>query len=141
MFLGDITIGPHRSELIWCRAPQDAPSSSISDRSMLPVKKSHYPKADNRKEIEANLLGPCGFYCGFCLAYKKGVCLGCRYQAERSETKGIVNVFCDTLICATEKGLQVCAECTKHPCDRYDDEGDSIFSKLYIDYLKEAMKS
>jgi len=105
------------------------------------MKKAHYPKADDRMEIDANLLGPCGFYCGFCLAYEKGVCLGCRYQAETSETKGIVDVFCDTLVCATKKGLKVCAECPRHPCDKFDDPEDSIFSRLYIDYLKEARKS
>jgi len=100
------------------------------------MKKAHYPRANAKIEIDANLLGPCGFYCGFCLAYKKGVCLGCRYQAERSETKGIVDVFCDLLVCATEKGLKICAECPEHPCDKLD-----IFSKLYVDYLKEARKS
>jgi hypothetical protein len=100
------------------------------------MKKEYYPKPGAKTETDANLLGPCGLYCGFCLAYKKGVCLGCRYQAERSETKGLVDVFCDVLACATEEELKMCAECPKNPCDKLD-----IFSKVYIDYLKEAKKS
>ena len=101
--------------------------------------KAHYPKPDAKAEVNANLLGPCGFYCGFCLAYKNGVCLGCRYQAMTSESTGIVPEFCDTLVCATEKGLVRCADCPSHPCDKYDPK-DSIFSKLYIDYLENDVK-
>jgi predicted amidophosphoribosyltransferase len=97
------------------------------------MKKAYYPKANHEVKIDANLLGPCGYYCGFCLAYKNGVCLGCRYQAERSETKGIVPVFCDVLACATKKGFERCADCAEYPCDRID-----IFSKVFVDYQKEA---
>ena len=67
------------------------------------MKKAYYPQPGSKKEVDANLLGPCGFYCGYCLAYKNGVCLGCRYQAEKSETSGVVEEFCDTLACATKR--------------------------------------
>jgi hypothetical protein len=75
------------------------------------MKKAYFPKAGARLEIDANLLGPCGFYCGSCSAYKKGDCFGCRYQADRT---------CDILVCAAEKGFSVCADCPKHLCDKFD---------------------
>ncbi len=103
------------------------------------MKKAYYPRPGSKKEIDANLLGPCGFYCGYCLAYKNGVCLGCRYQAEKSETAGVVEEFCDTLACATKNGFTVCAECEDHPCDKYDPK-HSIFSDLYISYLRDEAR-
>jgi hypothetical protein len=42
----------------------------------------------SKKEVDANLLGPCGFYCGYCLAYKNGVCLGCRVQPRERHLLG-----------------------------------------------------
>ena len=75
------------------------------------MKKADSPKAYARLEIDANLLGPCGFYCGSCSAYKKGDCPGCGYQADRS---------CGILVCATEKGFKVCADCPEHLCDKFD---------------------
>lgn len=99
------------------------------------MNKDYYPKQDAREEIDANLLGPCGFYCGFCLAFEKGSCLGCRYQAEKKEAEGEVEVFCDILACATGNGLRACAECPKHPCEMYDPKR-SIFSELFINFLK-----
>ena len=103
------------------------------------MSKAHHPKVNAKKEIDANLLGPCGFYCGYCLAYRNGICLGCRYQARKSETTGITPVFCDTLVCATEKGFERCSDCPEHPCDKYDPE-KGIFSKIYIDYLKNDVR-
>jgi len=104
------------------------------------MKKAYYPQPGSKKEVDANLLGPCGFYCGYCLAYKNGVCLGCRYQAEKSETSGIVEEFCNTLACATKRGFAVCADCEDHPCDKYNPE-DSIFSDIYISYLRDKART
>jgi len=104
------------------------------------MKSGAHAKAGKRKSIDANLLGPCGFYCGYCLAYKNGVCLGCRYQAEKSETSGVVEEFCDTLACATKRGFSVCAECEDHPCDKYNPE-KSIFSETYIKYLRDEART
>jgi len=85
--------------------------SSTSDSCGNRMKKAHSPNAGARLEIDANLLGPCGFYCGSCSAYKKGDCLGCGYQVEST---------CNILVCATEKGLTVCADCPRHLCDKFD---------------------
>jgi len=98
-------------------------------------KKSYYPRTNAKLEVDANLLGPCGFYCGYCLAFKEETCLGCRYQAEKKETSGVVDVFCHLLACSDAKGLKRCADCPEHPCKNYEPER-SIFSKLYIDYLR-----
>ncbi len=103
------------------------------------MSKAHYPKANARTEIDSNLLGPCGFYCGQCLAIKKGVCLGCRYQAQKSEEAGRVTIFCDILRCSSAKGLVTCADCPEHPCERYEPD-KSIFSKVFIDYLRNEVK-
>jgi len=103
------------------------------------MKKAHYPKTDGRTEIDSNLLGPCGFYCGQCLALKKGVCLGCRYQAEKKEEAGTVKIFCNILTCSSAKGLDCCADCPEHPCDKYDPE-KSIFSKAFVDYLRNDVR-
>lgn len=104
------------------------------------MRKAYYPKNSVTANIDSNLLGPCGFYCGFCLAYKNKVCLGCRYQAEKSEKEGRVDVFCDTLQCATDRGLTKCADCNEYPCGKYDPEGDSILSELYIKYIRDEAK-
>jgi hypothetical protein len=56
------------------------------------MKKAYYPKKGATVNVDANLLGPCGFNCGFCLAYKTKKCLGCKYQAELREESGAVHV-------------------------------------------------
>jgi hypothetical protein len=102
------------------------------------LKKAHYPRTGAKKEVDANLMGPCGFYCGFCLAYKDRKCLGCRYQAEKSEESGATPMFCDTLVCATAKGVTMCADCAEYPCKKYD---SSIFSEKFISYIRNEIKS
>jgi hypothetical protein len=99
------------------------------------MKKAYYPMPESQTQVDANLLGPCGFYCGYCLAFKEGTCLGCRYQAEKKETAGVVKVFCDLLSCSSANGVDFCAQCSKYPCEKYDPE-KCIFSKGFIDYLK-----
>lgn len=99
------------------------------------MRKHYYPKKGARLAVDANLLGPCGFFCGSCLAYKQGTCLGCRYQAEKRETEGAVEIFCDILNCSCSKNLVTCADCPEHPCARYEPE-KSIFSRTFIDYLR-----
>jgi len=99
------------------------------------MKKAYFPKTGAKTEVDANLVGPCGFYCGYCLAYKEGTCLGCRYQAEKKETSGVVDIFCDLLACSGASGVEFCAQCPKYPCEKYD-PAKCIFSKTFIDYLK-----
>jgi len=91
------------------------------------------------KLIDNNLLGPCGFYCGYCLAYTKGVCLGCRYQADKNAKKGDPK-FCTTLNCAEKRGVVMCSECEKFPCGQYDPDKTGMFSWTYINYIRNDVK-
>lgn len=93
----------------------------------------------SKTTIDANLLGPCGIYCGCCLAYKKGICLGCRYQADKNAERGDYN-FCTTLNCSEKKGVAMCSECTGFPCKEYDPQRAGIFSETYIDYMINEIK-
>jgi len=102
------------------------------------MKKAYYPKKGATVNVDANLLGPCGFNCGFCLAYKTKKCLGCKYQAELREESGAVHVYCDTLVCATKKGVVKCADCAEYPCKKYDDD---IFSQEFISWIRDEIKS
>jgi len=92
-----------------------------------------------KRSIDANLLGPCGFYCEYCLAYRKGICLGCRYQADKNAEKGN-DKFCTTLNCAERKGVTMCSKCEEFPCDEYDPQKTGMFSKTYIDYIRNEIK-
>lgn len=92
----------------------------------------------SKKEIDANLLGPCGFYCGFCLAYKKKICLGCRYQADKRAAEGVRD-WCTQLNCAERRGVTKCSECDDIPCKEFDPK-DGIFSEVYVSYIRDEIK-
>jgi hypothetical protein len=101
--------------------------------------KHRHATSEAKKSIDANLLGPCGFYCGYCLAYKKGMCLGCRYQADRNAEKGDEN-FCTVINCVEGVGVAMCADCREFPCNEYDPQKSGMFSKTYIDYIRNEIK-
>jgi Protein of unknown function (DUF3795) len=103
------------------------------------MKRGAHAKAGMKETIDANLLGPCGFFCGFCLAYKKGICLGCRYQADRNAEKGDEK-FCTTLNCAERKGVTMCSDCEEFPCSEHDPQKTGMFSNTYIDYIRNEIK-
>ena len=89
--------------------------------------------------IDGNLLGPCGFYCGYCLAFKKGVCLGCRYQADRNASKGDLK-WCSLLNCAEKHGVEMCSECRAFPCKREYDPRRGMYGRVYYEYLRDDIK-
>jgi hypothetical protein len=91
-----------------------------------------------RMYIDANLLGPCGFYCGHCLAYKKKICLGCRYQADKRAAEGMVN-WCTQLNCAEKRGVAKCSECPEIPCKEFNPK-NGMFSELYVSYIRDKIK-
>lgn len=101
------------------------------------MKKPYYPQKNASVTVDSNLLGPCGFNCSYCLAFKDKKCLGCRYQAEKSEESGLTPMFCDTLVCATTKGVKMCADCGEYPCKKYD---SSIFSEKFVSYIRDEIK-
>jgi len=104
------------------------------------MKKTRHAKSNPTKKIDDNLLGPCGFYCGYCLAYKKGVCLGCRYQADKRAAEGAAN-WCPLLNCAEKKGFAECSDCAEFPCmEQYDPDKEGMFGWVYIKYLRDEIK-
>jgi hypothetical protein len=104
------------------------------------VPATKHAKARSKKPYDTNLLGPCAFNCGYCLAYKKKLCLGCRYQADKRLAEGMKN-WCPTLNCAEKKGVNMCSECAEYPCKKhYDPDGDSMYSRLYYNYIKNDIK-
>jgi hypothetical protein len=99
-----------------------------------------HAKARSKMSIDGNLLGPCGFYCGRCLAFKKGKCLGCRYQADKRHAEGMKN-WCPLLNCAEKRGMKMCSDCDKFPCmKQYNPDKDGMFSWLYFNYIKNEIK-
>lgn len=104
------------------------------------MNKRQHAKSNARMTIDANLLGPCGFYCGSCLAYKKKKCLGCRYQADKRLKEGVEN-WCPLLNCAEKKGVAMCSECRIFPCKRqYNPDGTGMFSWMYVNYIRNEIK-
>jgi len=102
------------------------------------LKKADHARKGARKSIDANLLGLCGFYCGFCLAYKKKICLGCRYQADKRAAEGNLK-SCTQLNCAERKGVTMCSECKDILCKEFDPKV-GMFSELYVSYIRDKIK-
>ena len=104
------------------------------------MKKNKHAKARSKTTIDGNLLGPCGFYCGSCLAYARGKCLGCRYQADRKLERGD-DTFCGLLNCAERNGVKMCSDCDRFPCTKhYDPDRDGMYSWTYYNYIKDEIK-
>ncbi len=104
------------------------------------MKNIKHAKANANTAADANLLGPCGFYCGSCLAYKKKICLGCRYQADRNQEKGD-GKFCTLLNCAEKRGVKMCSECDRFPCmKQYNPDGSGMYSWTYFNYIRNDIK-
>ncbi|MHC4574996.1 MAG: DUF3795 domain-containing protein, partial [Planctomycetota bacterium] len=66
---------------------------------------------------DADLIAPCGLYCGECSAFQNGGCGGCisRKGLSLKYTKICKIYSC----CADERGLRVCSECEEFPCGRF----------------------
>jgi hypothetical protein len=78
---------------------------------------------------------PCGIHCGMCPLYKalsdeklrdtlaqrlnvapeKATCKGCRAVVGHCP---VIGEQCATFICAREKGVEFCYECTEFPCSK-----------------------
>ena len=85
--------------------------------------------------MNASLLGPCNYYCGNCILYKKNKCFGCAKETERAKTEG--KVFCDISLCARGKKLATCSDCESYLCEKYD---KGIFAESFIRWIKEKLK-
>lgn len=104
------------------------------------MKKNKHAKSKPSKKIDGNLLGPCGIYCGYCLAHKKGLCLGCRYQADKRLAEGVKD-WCPLLNCADGKGICECSDCDEFPCMKhYDPDKEGMYGWVYIKYIRDQIK-
>ncbi len=86
------------------------------------------------------MLGPCGYYCGYCLAFKKGKCLGCRYQADVRHKEGMTD-WCPLLNCAEKRRMKMCSDCPEFPCMKhYNPDDNGMYSWTYFNYIKNDIK-
>jgi len=98
-----------------------------------------HAKLNAKKLVDTNLLGPCAMNCSYCLAYKKGACLGCRYQADKRAADGVLD-WCPLLNCADRRGVRICSECKDYPCEKEYNPKNSMFSSSYMKYIREKIK-
>lgn len=65
----------------------------------------------------ADLIAPCGLYCGECSGFQDGSCGGCISR------KGLCLKYskvCQIYSCCVDKGgLRVCSECEEFPCGKF----------------------
>ena len=59
-------------------------------------------------DMDKELLGKCGYYCGQCPGYTSGKCKGC--------LKGNAQGVCFARDCAIQKGILSCGCCLDFPC-------------------------
>ena len=84
------------------------------------------------KNINLELVAPCGFYCGSCPVYLAGNCEGC-YNGGYKE--------CYTYNCVINKDINFCGECSDFPCEYImNNEKSTIFNKLWLGWIKEKEK-
>ncbi len=85
--------------------------------------------------MDKRLLGPCNYYCGSCIIYKKKKCLGCAEMTEKAKKEG--KVFCNISLCARDKQLATCSNCADYPCKKYD---DSIFAESFAKWIRDKLR-
>lgn len=89
-------------------------------------------------ELDPRLLGPCMIYCGYCGVYKAGKCAGCGPMTDKRAKQR--KVFCRMRECADKRCVKMCADCDDYPCDWFDkpdSEDIALFSKGFIEYIRE----
>ena len=66
---------------------------------------------------DANLLAPCGLYCGICNDFAAGECAGCGSDCSCGSCVACWHhEHCAIYQCVAEKGYKTCAECEDLPC-------------------------
>jgi len=86
---------------------------------------------------QSRLAAPCGIHCGMCPLYKalsdeklrdtlaqrmnvppeKATCQGCRAIDGHCP---VIGQQCATYVCAREKGVDFCCDCSEFPCSKPD---------------------
>ena len=101
---------------------------------------------------QPGLAAPCGIHCGICLFYKslsdeklrdivsqrmnvpleKATCQGCRAVDGNCP---LIGEQCATFICAQEKGVNFCCDCSGFPCSKLlpcSDRAESIAQNIKV---------
>ena len=66
---------------------------------------------------DANLLAPCGLYCGICNDFNAGECKGCGSDCTCEKCAACWHhEHCKIYQCVADKGYKTCAECDDLPC-------------------------
>ncbi len=84
--------------------------------------------------MDEKLLAPCGHYCGSCVVFVNGKCLGCVEEGKKRAAEGAE--FCEVHECATGRNI-ACHECSAMPCDRYE---DSIYTNSFMEWIRERLQ-
>ena len=67
-------------------------------------------------EMLANILAPCGVFCGACPSFNK-TCLGCPSESHKQKRKSKWNCKIREC-CYEEKNIMYCSYCTQFPCEK-----------------------
>ncbi len=80
-------------------------------------------------EINGELIGKCGFYCGSCPTYISENCKCCTPQHKSGD--------CFTRDCVLERGLSFCGECKEFPCQTILSEPKvTVLDKSWLQWKK-----
>ncbi|PIP24818.1 MAG: hypothetical protein COX34_02105 [Candidatus Nealsonbacteria bacterium CG23_combo_of_CG06-09_8_20_14_all_36_12] len=81
---------------------------------------------------------PCGICCEHCILYKKGICPGCELSQEKVDFLKSINANCPILECAVKSGKDLCSDCEKFPCEKFE---NWPFVKEWTEMIKSRLKS
>jgi hypothetical protein len=91
--------------------------------------------------VDANLVAPCGLYCGTCRQYlawkkdkleEKGLKLGCKGCRVRNKKCAFIRRNCLPLL---KNEIEFCYECQNFPCEKLDDLNDIYVEKYSVDLV------
>ena len=93
------------------------------------------------KQIDANLLAPCGVNCLACSAYLRAhdACPGCRATEELQKRKSCQN--CAKKRCLDKTGLHWCFECERFPCTAINSQSKRYREKYGIDLVENSRRA
>ena len=84
--------------------------------------------------MNENLLGKCGYYCGYCPTFIQGKCAGC--------VDGNQAGVCYSRDCVLKKGIHACGECVDFPCEEIIERPKAtLLSTPWLEWKKSQKNS
>ena len=81
-------------------------------------------------EINKDIMGKCGFYCGSCPTYLNGECKGCLEQHKKGD--------CFTRDCVIGQTIDFCGECKDFPCTTILNKPKvTVLDKSWLEWKKQ----